>query len=690
MQVLADAGFSPEQLQRLNRVRIHQQVLFLSDILTASGRLIERDALDRRPGGSRWSRLSFPGQHPPEEDFDFWKVAVLSLHPIRGLGVIIGPYTSEGHRIWNWRLDEVHDRLLRRTHEGTVEIFDPTNRPNRWQCSSAGTETPLEGMLCSVATLPDNTVRITGSTAPGVPPAAPSSLLQALDEGGDEWMWTNLEVTGEDDWLVDAISDGSCYAVTDGSYIEDEYPDICSAAFIFECQNGRGRIVGSFVERSEDACAYRGELMGLMAIHLILRHVNAISPGLSGQIHLFSDCLGALDMVEHIPTPRIPSRCKHADILKNILINCQGLGFDCSFSHVKAHQDDTIPFHQLDRPSQLNCMMDEMAKRAICSLHPDRLPRLRPFPMEPLVVSVGGSKITTDSGSRIRFWAHRQLARPIFTKRGILDPRAFDKVNWEPFYTAMHRVPRLFQAWACKQITNIAATNRFRAKFTDGLSPLCPSCLAAEETCTHILDCPEVGRVDNLMRGIALLDAWLEQECTEPALHACLVWYARSRGTASLHDFVRGWSPALRLFGKAQDLIGWRRFMEGMVACGGMEIQAEFMRMNGIRGNAQSWAIGLTIKLLECTHGQWIYRNIIIHDNECGTARSAQKEQILKDIEAQLSNEDTLSPEDQYLLEINLDDMGSGTGESQEYWLLAVQAARRAKLLREATPEGIG
>lgn len=130
--------------------------------------------------------------------------------------------------------------------------------------------------------------------------------------------------------------------------------------------------------------------------------------------------------------------------------------------------------------------------------------------------------------------------------------------------------------------------------------------------------------------------------------------------------------------------------MEGMVACGGMEIQAEFMRMNGIRGNAQSWAIGLTIKLLECTHGQWIYRNIIIHDNECGTARSAQKEQILKDIEAQLSNEDTLSPEDQYLLEINLDDMGSGTGESQEYWLLAVQAARRAKLLREATPEGIG
>ena len=83
--------------------------------------------------------------------------------------------------------------------------------------------------------------------------------------------------------------------------------------------------------------------------------------------------------------------------------------------------------------------------------------------------------------------------------------------------------------------------------------------------------------------------------------------------------------------------------MEGMVACSGMEIQVEFMRMNGIWGNALSWVTGLTIKLLECTHGQWIYRNIIVHDKECGTARSAQKEQILRNIESQLSNEDTLA-----------------------------------------------
>ncbi len=59
--------------------------------------------------------------------------------------------------------------------------------------------------------------------------------------------------------------------------------------------------------------------------------------------------------------------------------------------------------------------------------------------------------------------------------------------------------------------------------------------------------------------------------------------------------------------------------MEGMVACGGMEIKAEFMRMNGMHGKALSWVAGLTTKLLECTQGQWIYSNIIVHNRECGT-----------------------------------------------------------------------
>jgi hypothetical protein len=106
-------------------------------------------------------------------------------------------------------------------------------------------------------------------------------------------------------------------AVTDGLYIRELYPNLCSCAFILECSEGRGRIFGSFPEWSKVACAYRGELLGLLAIHLLLLAANKLRPALQGQAAIYSDCLGALKKVSHLPANRLPSGCKHSDILQD-------------------------------------------------------------------------------------------------------------------------------------------------------------------------------------------------------------------------------------------------------------------------------------------------------------------------------------------------------------------------------------
>ena len=187
--------------------------------------------------------------------------------------------------------------------------------------------------------------------------------------------------------------------------------------------------------------------------------------------------------------------------------------------------------------------------------------------------------------------------------------------------------------------------------------------MSEEETCGHVLACSESGRVDHFRRSMDLLDRWLRESHTEPDLAFCISEFARSRGGASLQEMARGLSPLHITFAKHQDMIGWRRFLEGMVASEGQLIQAGFLRLHGIRGNAKTWAANLTTKLLECTHGQWLYRNIMVHDRDCGITRTLRKEQILLEIEAQLMNGDPLSEEDQYLLEINVGDMGRASGE---------------------------
>jgi hypothetical protein len=45
MLVLMERGYSRETVRRLNRVRIYMQVLFLSDVLTASGNRIDSAVL---------------------------------------------------------------------------------------------------------------------------------------------------------------------------------------------------------------------------------------------------------------------------------------------------------------------------------------------------------------------------------------------------------------------------------------------------------------------------------------------------------------------------------------------------------------------------------------------------------------------------------------------------------------------
>ena len=132
-----------------------------------------------------------------------------------------------------------------------------------------------------------------------------TSFLDVLIEWGSTWLWNSLRLVGEDSWIEDAIQYGICLAVTDGLYMKELYPDLCSAAFVLECSKGRGKSFGSFPEQSVAAGAYQGELLGLMAIHLILLAVNKVSPTLQGRAQIYSDCLGALGTVATLPANQI-------------------------------------------------------------------------------------------------------------------------------------------------------------------------------------------------------------------------------------------------------------------------------------------------------------------------------------------------------------------------------------------------
>ncbi len=172
--------------------------------------------------------------------------------------------------------------------------------------------------------------------------------------------------------------------------------------------------------------------------------------------------MGVLRNVENFPPHRIPSSCRHSDILKNIMIHCRALTFSTIFSHVSAHKLDHLAWawEELSRPEQLNEQCESGAKLAIYDTDPNAGIAAQPLPLEPICVYVdkGKEKMTSDTGEWVRFHDHRKLVREIFAKRQILLSSTFAQVDWIHVNKSLHEVPRLFQLWACQQVQGIAVT----------------------------------------------------------------------------------------------------------------------------------------------------------------------------------------------------------------------------------------
>jgi hypothetical protein len=68
MQVLIKSGYSGDKLKRLNRVHVLQQLLFMSDILTAKGSKIDIEVLSRQPNKEQRSTLHWLNKQPTTSD----------------------------------------------------------------------------------------------------------------------------------------------------------------------------------------------------------------------------------------------------------------------------------------------------------------------------------------------------------------------------------------------------------------------------------------------------------------------------------------------------------------------------------------------------------------------------------------------------------------------------------------------
>ncbi len=161
-----------------------------------------------------------------------------------------------------------------------------------------------------------------------------------------------------------------------------------------------------------------------------------------------------------------------------------------------------------------------------------------------------------------------------------------------------------------------------------------------------------------LQHTIDLVEKWLIEVNTAESITRCVIRFAQGQGYRTMQEICRPMGGQFQEMAKEQDTIGWRRFMEGMISKKLVCIQEDCHALTGRGLSAFSWASQLVVRLLEVTHGQWIYRNVQVHDKQQGTLQTREKEELQRQIEEEMElGFDNFLPMDKCLASVTLEDL---------------------------------
>ncbi len=141
MQAAMKAGITnPNEQRILNQFRCHQQVLYVSEVLDAGGKCLDRRYLDRRKPNKLLSTLVFPQEKPPYKLLQLWQRVLYAIAPQGWVQNQIGCFMTKDPKIWKWHYDEDTNKVYHL--KGMVmDVYEPSlvrnyaNQPNCWTCS---------------------------------------------------------------------------------------------------------------------------------------------------------------------------------------------------------------------------------------------------------------------------------------------------------------------------------------------------------------------------------------------------------------------------------------------------------------------------------------------------------------------------------------------------------------------------
>ena len=469
---------------------------------------------------------------------------------------------------------------------------------------------------------------------------------------------------------------GSLLVGHDGSYQVKLAKDVCAGAVVIRCKWTGKMATCAWTERTNDKTAnnYRGEILGGIVAQLLLRAaMEGHRIPSEARVRCGCDNMGVVGHGKEFWRP-LQEKQTQADVLRVLKKLISTAPVRPELFHVYGHQDRYLRLDQLDEDAETNRLADDLVDENLVRSVADEKYIKGVLPFDDVRLSVGAKRVTgSPTEAIVNFWGSK-VARDLFHSRKIIHRRVFNMVYWDGVEAAMKEFPELFRVWVTKQVSHFCGTNRQLSKIDPTVENVCPSCGGRNETTSHITRCPEEGRTVMFRKSVAEIVDWLEQRKTDESLTKLIEQYLLGRGKRSMRSVV-GADRRFLTLARIHDSLGWDNFVEGRICKLWLQFREVDINRRNLRTTSESWAWGLSHRLLQLTHRQWIYRNSVVHYKVQGITMR-QHERIMDNVEHYaMTDPEDLLPENRHLLDIDFEALGEASSIEKQFWVAEMETA---------------
>lgn len=618
-------GFQKGQLRSLNRCRLYLHANTVADISSMCGKYIRDDSI---AGYSDYAltdeSLGWPVQkRPSASDWHVWREALETLttpHTPTKLRDPIGKWLIPKAK-WRWFLHRESCRLYE-FHNDTWKFYihhGRNDRPqagyfsgpnvaddwpddeeleyahvryaqNRWYCLGWAGAAPIDENLATPSTFHDLIERL-GPTE--------KYLLQGIE-------FSEEDIIG----IGNHLRNGTVRVVSDGSFFKSTKV----AAFCTRIESSDQSFslqISQYVPGDPNHMdPYRAECAGILTGFIILSLICEFCNIDEGGAKIGCDGSAALDMAFKRSWD-VHTTDSHYDIIYLLHSWLKKIPISLQKHWIRGHQDESTPFHRLDRMTQMNVLCDNVAHSLADVAPPTLIPSSTVSKMWTFLIN--GQPLYHDIDVQIRRWVHDPELRKYWKDTGKTTDASDALIDWDAIANASKGARKRQTILMTKLLSDNAPTNNNMVKWGYRKCSKCPRCGSDPETPEHVPACQQPESIEIWDKSVAALDNWLIRQQTDPTL--------RHQILLTLRSWKRGAIDPLR-YDKFEQLwneqatIGWDRFLNGFISKRWLTTQQMFYDRTQSKRTGRRWVSSLIQKIWDISWDQWRHRNEVLHGGD--------------------------------------------------------------------------